>query len=105
MIGEEWFNVADQSIANFKTVKFQKIEEGHYIAVGNLKLAGQEKLISFPFTLDTVKDKKGKRAYIQGQFTINRLDFALGGENWKAVDIVGHNVGVSVRLVAENYKN
>jgi len=105
MIGEEWFNVADQSIANFKTVKFQKIEKGHYIAVGNLKLAGQEKLISFPFTLDIVKDAKGKRAYIQGQFTINRLDFDLGGENWKASDIVGHNVGVTVRLVAENYKN
>ena len=57
--------------------------------------------VSFPFTLDIVEG----RAYVEGQLTLNRLDFSLGGEQWKSENSVSHQVEINLRLVAENLED
>ncbi len=105
MLSSEWFNIADHPVGYFKSVEFQRGEEGRYIVVGNLTLAGKTMPVTMPFTLDIVEGEEGKRAYVLGELEINRLDFGLGKGEWESADLVGHKVVVNIRLVAENTKN
>ena len=101
MLGEAWFNVASHPIANFKSIEFQEQSQGKYLVIGNLTLAGKTMPIKFPFTLDIVKGDQGQKAFMNAEFKINRLDYDLGGEEWKSADSVGHNIDVKVILFAE----
>lgn len=102
MMGADWFNVADFPVAEFHAAGFEAAAEGQYVAIGDLTLAGKTMPLTIPFGLDIVENDEGRRAYVEGQFTINRLDYDLGGEKWRATDIVGQNILVNIRLVAEN---
>lgn len=105
MLGADWFKIADYPLAYFESIEFQQGEEGRYIVVGNLTLAGKTMPVTMPFTLDIVDDTEGDRAYVEGALELDRLDFGLGGERWESADLVGHKVAVAIRLVAEKPKN
>lgn len=100
MLGQEWFDIAEYSTARFKTIDFQSMGEGRYIAVGELTIKNRSMPVSLPFQLDIIQNDQGQKAYMTGNITLNRLDFGLGEERWKASDIVGLDVVVQVKLVA-----
>lgn len=102
-MGVDWFNVSNYPMAKFQSSSFEAQALGKYIVKGDLTMAGKTMPIAIPFNLDIVEHpNQSRRAFVEGEFVINRLDFGLGGEKWRTTDIVDQNVLVNLRLVAEN---
>ncbi len=100
MMGEEWFKVSSSPFAKFESITIEKASQ-NYIVIGNLSLAGKTMPLNIPFQLDIVEQGQSKRAYMNATFTLNRLDYDLGGVEWQSADLVGHNVDMSVVVVAQ----
>lgn len=92
-LGREYFNAQEYPAASFEA-PIRAAEDGDgYVADGTLRLKGTEQPVTLPFTLDI----EGDTATMQGQTTLDRRNFGIGGESEQNV---GHSVGVSVELTA-----
>ena len=101
MLGEEWFNIAEFPTARFKTLAFEHVQEDNYVAVGELIIKNRAMPVSLLFRLDIVEaEENTHRAFMNGQATLNRLDFGLGEGRWEVADSIGLDVIVAVKLVA-----
>ena len=85
---EEWFDVAKFPTIHFVSQSFSKTPEGFNIS-GILTLKDVSKPISFPFTFE----RTGKSGIFKGEFTINRIDYGVGGKSF--------TVGNEVRILLE----
>ncbi len=94
--GEDWFDSDNHPDATFKTMQFERAEEGKYIAIGNLTIRGVTMPVSLPFTLDI----QGDTAKMSGEVSLNRLDFRVGTGQWEDEKTVGHTVKVKIDLTA-----
>lgn len=95
--GSDWFDSENHPYSRFKTIQFESAGEGKYIAVGELTIRGVTLPVSLPFTLDI----QGTTAKMQGELTLNRLDFGVGaGPEWQDEKSVGHSVKVKINLTA-----
>ena len=104
MMGPEWFDVASKDYALFKALEFNRDSNGAYVVAGNLTLANKTVPVVFPFSLEIVESEEVQRAYMNAEFSLDRLDFDLGDVQWQSEDIIAHQVGVMVRLVAQKQK-
>ena len=80
---EEYLDVEKYPTLNFKSTKITKTNKPEYLYIfGNLTIKGVTKEVKFPFTY-TPKDG----GYVfEGEFTINRRDFAVGGRSFSMSD-------------------
>ena len=105
MLEDDWFAIADYQAAHFKTTAFEDKGEGQYLAVGDLTIKGKTMPTVIPFQLDIVPQDDGtSRAYMNGQVTLNRLDFGIGEGRWESGNMVGLTVDVAIQLVAFSNK-
>ncbi len=101
ILGAEWFHTEAFPQAQFKSIAFEKGDEGRYVAIGNLTIRDVTMPVSMPFSLDIRPDKKlGKRAIVKGRLDINRLSFQMGAGEWADPSVVGINIPIDVNLVA-----
>ena len=84
---EEYFNVAKYSAINFVSTA---VSPGNI--TGNLTIKGITKQISFPFTVTP----SGSSYLFEGNFTINRRDFGVGGNSM----VLSDNVNVHLKVQA-----
>lgn len=92
----DWFDSENNPESRFKTIHFESLGDGKYIAVGDLTLRGVTLPVSLPFILDI----QGNRAVMTGEVTLSRLDFGIGTGEWGDDKIVGRNVVVKIALIA-----
>jgi polyisoprenoid-binding protein YceI len=101
MLNKEWFHAEKYPFAAFEANDFEKQGEGQYIAHGFLTIKGTKVPVSLPFSLDiTETGQQARRAEMEAQITLNRLDFKLGAGRWESADSVGLKVLVDIRVAA-----
>jgi polyisoprenoid-binding protein YceI len=87
----EYFDVEKYPTLNFKSTKITKTNKPEYLYMfGNLTIKGVTKEVKFPFTYAS---KDGGYVF-EGEFTINRRDFGVGGRSFSMSDEL--NVELSV---------
>jgi cytochrome b561/polyisoprenoid-binding protein YceI len=92
----EWFDSENYPEARFQTIQFEQMEEGRYLAIGNLTIRGVTLPVSLPFTLLI----EGDTAKMEGEALLNRLDYGIGKGQWEDEKSVGHAVKVKIQLIA-----
>lgn len=92
----EWFDSENYPESNFRTIQFEDLGEGRYLAIGNLTIRDVTMPLSLPFTLSI----DGDTAKMEGEANINRLDYGIGKGQWEDEKSVGHNVKVKIQLIA-----
>lgn len=103
MMGKEWFDINQHPEAHFNAENFVKLSEEQYIANGQLTVKDKTLPVDLPFTLKIeITDQIIRQATVNGQVTLNRLDFGLGTGQWESDDSVGLEVKVHVNLTATN---
>ncbi len=88
---EEWFDASKFPLIHFISQSFSQTPEG-FIINGILTLKDVSKPISFPFTFE----RNGKTGVFKGEFTINRIDYGIGGKSFT----VGNDVSVLLEVPA-----
>ncbi|HUR40040.1 MAG TPA: cytochrome b/b6 domain-containing protein [Verrucomicrobiae bacterium] len=79
--GKEWLDAAAHPRATFVSDKVVSTGRDQHTASGTFTLKGKAMPLSVPFTL---RRKDGLRTY-DGQFSISRKDYAIGGKAWDGV--------------------
>lgn len=99
---KDWFDAASFPNAKFVTTSIEPgLESGAYVAKGNLTIRDVTLPVTLPFTLAiTSTDSGGSVAKMEGETTINRLDFGVGQGDWKDTKTVENPVKVRVSLTA-----
>ena len=96
-----WLDAESFPESRFVTSKIEKTGENHYNAFSELTLHGVSLPVEFPFSLIISKDENGdKQAQMQGDFTINRLDFGVGTGEWNDPKLVANSLFVTVSITA-----
>ncbi len=88
---EEYFDVAKYPKMSIKSVSFIK-DGNNYKGKFKLTIKGVTKDIEIPFSYI----ENGNSATFKGSFTINRLDYKVGGNSWVLAD----NVIISLNILA-----
>lgn len=88
---EEYFDVAKFPKMSIKSVSFSK-DDNNYKGKFKLTIKGVTKDIEIPFSYI----ENGNSANFKGSFTINRLDYKVGGNSWVLAD----NVIISLNILA-----
>lgn len=94
--GEDWFDVADNPRATFKSHKIVKKDGRGFEATGMLTIKGISRQVTIPFTLTPI----GDTAAIKGGFTLKRTDFDVGEGQWATGQWIGLDVTVAINAVA-----
>lgn len=88
---EVYFNTDKFPTINFISTEI-KSTNNIYTITGNLTIKGVTKTVSFPFTVTP----SGGGYLFEGKFSINRLDFSVGGNSM----VLGDNVDVTLKVEA-----
>jgi polyisoprenoid-binding protein YceI len=88
---EDYFDVAKYPKMSIKSVSFSK-DGNNYKGKFKLTIKGVTKEIEIPFSYI----ENGNSATLKGSFTINRLDYTVGGSSWVMAD----NVIISLNILA-----
>ena len=96
------FDVAKHPRAQFKVARLAASREGRLILDGVLTLRGVSKRLRIPATLQPDVTAKPRTVILQGETTLNRLDFGIGQGEWKSTEWVANAVKVrfALRFVA-----
>ena len=94
LTGGDWFDVAHQPTATFRTVAMRMTARGP-TADADLTIKGKTQRIAFPFRFTV----NGSDATLDGHATLDRLDFGLGAGEWADESVVGRKVEVTTHLV------
>ena len=97
---KDWFFTEGYPKARFETRTFEHMDGKRYLAVGDLTLRGVTLPVTLPFTLDIEQTADGRLAHVQGELTLNRLEFGVGQGQWQSTDAIGDSVKVKVSLTA-----
>ncbi len=97
-LGPDFFDVTVHPVATFKADILKSVT-GAFVAEGVLTLKGASLPVTLPFDLTI----NGDTATMQGQTTLNRLDFGIGA-NMPDESSLGFAVTVDISLVAERDK-
>lgn len=96
-----WFFVESFPESKFEVARFEKTAENAYVAHGNLTIRDVTLPVALPFTLEITTDPAGgQTAKMQGELTLQRLDYGIGTGEWADTSTVGNAVVVKVFLVA-----
>lgn len=94
--GDDWFDVADNPKATFKSHKIVKKDGHSFEAIGAMTIKGIQRQVTIPFTITTT----GDTAAIKGGFTIKRTDFNVGAGQWATGQWIGLDVKVAIDAAA-----
>jgi polyisoprenoid-binding protein YceI len=90
-----WLGVDAFPKAKFVATSVKAAGPGKFVASGPLTIKGVSREISAPFTL---AEAAGLRT-VEGQFTIKRLQFAIGDGVWSDTDTVADDVLVRFKFI------
>jgi cytochrome b561/polyisoprenoid-binding protein YceI len=96
------FNAAKHPQAQFKVASLAQASQGRVKLDGVLTLRGVSKRLSIPATLQPTATARPRTLILQGETTLNRLDFGIGQGEWKSTEWVANAVKVrfTLRFVA-----
>jgi cytochrome b561 len=94
LTGSDFFDVAHQPSATFRTVAMRMTARGP-TADADLTIKGKTQRIAFPFRFTV----NGSDATLDGRVTLDRLDYGLGAGEWADESVVGRKVEVTTHLV------
>lgn len=95
-IDTPWLNANAFPKAVFESTAVRALGPDRYQAEGQLSIRGSTRPISVPFTTTALPDG---RLRAQGEFTLNRTHFGIGGGEWNQGDLVADAVPVRFNLV------
>jgi polyisoprenoid-binding protein YceI/cytochrome b561 len=90
-------------VAKFPTARFTSSAFTHrsgdqYEGVGKLTLRGVTRDVRLPFTWKVNQENGRSVARLEGETTVNRLDFGVGQGDWKDTELVGNAVRITYSL-------
>ena len=91
----EYFDVAKFDKISLKATSFTKESDGSFKGAFKLTIKGVTKDVTIPFTFV----ENGDKATIKGSFSINRLDYGVGGTSMTLSNdlTISLNVGLSLK--------
>lgn len=93
---KDYFNAGEFPVITFvSTVVRKGSKTGEYVVSGTLNLKGKSEAITFPFSVA----KAAGRVIFTGSFSINRLDFGVGGWSVSLSDAVLVKLSVPVESI------
>lgn len=99
---DSWFASSSFPQAVFEAVRFTPDGDDRYIAHGTLTLRETVREIDLPFSLHIAEDENGgRRADMEAQLALNRLDFGVGQGEWADTNAIGDNVSISIKVRAQ----
>ena len=102
----DFFNESDFPVIQFQSKSITATGENTYDVAGTLTMKGKEYDFILPLTLAGVKDHpmvKGARvAGLNGEMTIDRLDYGVGDGKYYKMGVVGKDVDILVALEVLN---
>lgn len=97
---ETWFNAGSFPKAVYTASAFEATGLNAYRAKGELSLAGVTRPLDLLFTLAITPEGTAKVARVQGETTLNRLEFGIGKGEWADTKLIADPVKVSFDLTA-----
>lgn|GEM_PF-12340 len=98
----DWFHFSKHPTSTYRTKTITELEDGSYVALGELNLKGVKKEIALKFTWtqnqDGQTEVKGE-ARMLGKADIKRTDFRIGDGMWSEDDSIGMEIVVKVNLL------
>ncbi len=101
--GADWLDVENHPKITFQSHQIKHIKGQEYQVQGELTIRQITARLAFPFTLKIVPDGNQNKAIMQADFTLNRLNWKLGRNDWADTSIVPAEVKIEIRLIA--YQN
>lgn len=94
LLGGDFFAVREQPEARYVATAFTALGNGRFVAEGKLLLRGVEKTVPLHFGWTP-----GNPAVLEGEATLNRLDFKVGTGEWSDTGLLPNAVKVRTRLL------
>ena len=94
---EAWLGSEEFDTAVYAADTFSRLEDGSFVAQGELTLKGITKAVPLGFTL---KDESEKIVHMTGEAVIDRTEFNVGSGEWVSSDVVAHDIKINVELFA-----
>lgn len=94
MKGDDFFAVGAHPLARYEASAFRDLGGGRFAADGQLTLRGSTRPVVLEFTWTA-----GAQPVLEGQATLDRTAFGVGGGDWADPGTIAHEVRVSTRLV------
>lgn len=91
LMQEKYLDESDNPTIIFRTGKIVKSGDG-YIAKGTLAIKGRQQVQEWPFTFE----KKGDKGIFRSSFTLDRMNFGIGGNG----PIMGKQIHVNLEVPA-----
>jgi polyisoprenoid-binding protein YceI len=95
-----WFNLKEFPTAKFVSSSVRKKGNNQYEALGKLSIKGKARDVVLPFTVTD----DGAGSTLAGQFTLKRIEFAIGDGPWNDPEVVADEVIVKYRLALSPLK-
>ncbi len=89
----DWFDVDNHPESTFVSESIEALDDGTYVAHGNLTLKGQTRPMDLAFSFE----QNGDTATFDGTMQIDRFDFNVG-QGWNDTYMVGKDVEVEIDL-------
>ncbi len=89
-----WFGVARFPQASFQSTTIKALGNGKFDIAGRLSIKGRAQDVTVPVSLA----QSGPTTTATGSFTVKRLAFAIGEQQWTDTDLVADEVQVRLRL-------
>ncbi|THF55386.1 YceI family protein [Pseudothauera rhizosphaerae] len=96
VVGKAWFNVKEHPRATFESTAVKALGGNRFEVTGQLTIKGRTRPATAPFTFR----EDGGNGVFEGEFTLKRLDFAIGEGMWSDVGVVADEVKVRFNVVA-----
>lgn len=94
LLGVEFFNAAALGTARYTAHRFRRLEDGRFLAEGELTLRGHRHAVPLTFTWTTAGQPQ-----LAGQAGVRRLAFAVGTGDWADTGLLPDLVSVDTRLL------
>lgn len=89
-VGKAWLDSQTFKTARFEMTRLTALGGNRYDVTGTLTIKGHSQEMTTPATLT----ENGKTAVLEGNFSLDRTQYAIGEGEWAAADIVAPNVTV-----------
>jgi polyisoprenoid-binding protein YceI len=90
-----WFDSTRFPRAVFRSSAITALGGGRFQAAGRLELKGTSRELAVPVTIV----QSGAQSTATGEFTVRRLDYKVGDNEWSDVSLVANDVRVRFKLV------
>jgi polyisoprenoid-binding protein YceI len=92
------FDVKKFPKARFVSSKISMVGAGRFEAQGKLTIRNVTKDVKLPITFQTRPEKGKQVGFLTGRTTIKRLEYGVGQGEWKSLEWVKDDVGVTFSL-------